>query len=183
MVELPYISEDRLQRLGIPMGPRMRILQEAQGEECSVVSLSCSVNFSGVNACKIWRRINKFAFNLQFFQELSCIQWNQAVGKEPRLDLTLFPLVVPCQPTRLILRDRITATILYDALFDVGKKGSGPSLNHDYHGMWQSDCILPPQELNKSNGNLKQHPAGNFELLRSLGQKSHQRACILLARK
>ena len=31
MVELPYISEDRLQRLGIPMGPRMRILQEAQG--------------------------------------------------------------------------------------------------------------------------------------------------------
>ena len=32
MVELPYISEDRLQRLGIPMGPRMRILQEAQGE-------------------------------------------------------------------------------------------------------------------------------------------------------
>ena len=32
MVELPYISEDRLQRLGIPMGPRMRILQEAQGK-------------------------------------------------------------------------------------------------------------------------------------------------------
>ncbi|XP_065211101.1 uncharacterized protein LOC135839136 isoform X2 [Planococcus citri] len=30
LVELPYMSEERLQKLGIPMGPRLRILQEAQ---------------------------------------------------------------------------------------------------------------------------------------------------------
>lgn len=30
LVELPYMSEERLQKLGIPMGPRLRIIQEAQ---------------------------------------------------------------------------------------------------------------------------------------------------------
>ncbi|XP_071079941.1 uncharacterized protein [Haliotis cracherodii] len=30
MIELPYMTEDRLQSIGIPMGPRLRILQEAQ---------------------------------------------------------------------------------------------------------------------------------------------------------
>ncbi|XP_043214993.1 collagen alpha-1(I) chain-like isoform X2 [Amphibalanus amphitrite] len=30
MIELPYMTEDRLQKLGIPIGPRLRILQEAQ---------------------------------------------------------------------------------------------------------------------------------------------------------
>ncbi|XP_013073675.1 uncharacterized protein LOC106060380 isoform X1 [Biomphalaria glabrata] len=30
MIELPYMTEDRLDKIGIPMGPRMRILQEAQ---------------------------------------------------------------------------------------------------------------------------------------------------------
>ncbi len=30
MLELPYLSEDRLEKLGVPMGPRMRILQEAR---------------------------------------------------------------------------------------------------------------------------------------------------------
>ena len=30
MLELPYMSEDRLEKIGIPMGPRLRILQEAQ---------------------------------------------------------------------------------------------------------------------------------------------------------
>ncbi|XP_074648088.1 uncharacterized protein LOC141903702 isoform X2 [Tubulanus polymorphus] len=30
MIELPYLTEDRLQKIGIPMGPRLRILQEAQ---------------------------------------------------------------------------------------------------------------------------------------------------------
>ncbi|GFW60375.1 SAM domain-containing protein [Trichonephila clavipes] len=28
--ELPYLTEERLQKMGIPMGPRIRILQEAQ---------------------------------------------------------------------------------------------------------------------------------------------------------
>ncbi|CAB4059287.1 NUP133 [Lepeophtheirus salmonis] len=30
LLELPYLSEDTLEKLGIPMGPRMRILQEAK---------------------------------------------------------------------------------------------------------------------------------------------------------
>ncbi|KAK3093750.1 hypothetical protein FSP39_019651 [Pinctada imbricata] len=30
MIELPYMTEDRLEKIGIPMGPRLRILQEAQ---------------------------------------------------------------------------------------------------------------------------------------------------------
>ncbi|RUS77383.1 hypothetical protein EGW08_014863, partial [Elysia chlorotica] len=30
MIELPYMTEDRLRSIGIPMGPRLRILQEAQ---------------------------------------------------------------------------------------------------------------------------------------------------------
>ncbi|XP_033735280.1 uncharacterized protein LOC117323886 [Pecten maximus] len=30
MIELPYMTEDRLERIGVPMGPRLRILQEAQ---------------------------------------------------------------------------------------------------------------------------------------------------------
>jgi len=33
MLELPYLSEERLEKLGIPLGPRMRIMQE-----CRVVS-------------------------------------------------------------------------------------------------------------------------------------------------
>lgn len=34
MVELPYLTEERLQKMGIPMGPRLRILQEAQISAC-----------------------------------------------------------------------------------------------------------------------------------------------------
>jgi hypothetical protein len=30
IMELPYLTEDRLNKMGIPMGPRLRILQEAQ---------------------------------------------------------------------------------------------------------------------------------------------------------
>jgi hypothetical protein len=30
MMELPYLTEARLEKLGIPLGPRVRILQEAQ---------------------------------------------------------------------------------------------------------------------------------------------------------
>ncbi len=30
ITELPYLSEERLKILGIPLGPRLRILQEAQ---------------------------------------------------------------------------------------------------------------------------------------------------------
>ncbi|KAG5670998.1 hypothetical protein PVAND_001223 [Polypedilum vanderplanki] len=30
MIELPYMGEERLQKLGVPLGPRLRILQEAQ---------------------------------------------------------------------------------------------------------------------------------------------------------
>jgi len=28
MLELPYMTEDRLEKIGIPMGPRLRILHE-----------------------------------------------------------------------------------------------------------------------------------------------------------
>ncbi|KDR10617.1 hypothetical protein L798_15145 [Zootermopsis nevadensis] len=34
MVELPYLTEERLQKMGIPLGPRIRILQEAQVSVC-----------------------------------------------------------------------------------------------------------------------------------------------------
>ncbi|XP_056648419.1 uncharacterized protein LOC130452915 isoform X1 [Diorhabda sublineata] len=34
MVELPYLSEDRLQKMGLPLGPRLRIMQEAQISVC-----------------------------------------------------------------------------------------------------------------------------------------------------
>ncbi|KAJ4425760.1 hypothetical protein ANN_27383, partial [Periplaneta americana] len=34
MVELPYLTEERLQKMGIPLGPRLRILQEAQISIC-----------------------------------------------------------------------------------------------------------------------------------------------------
>lgn len=30
ILELPYMTEERLQSLGIPLGPRLRILQEAK---------------------------------------------------------------------------------------------------------------------------------------------------------
>ena len=30
LTELPYLSEERLKTIGIPLGPRIRILQEAQ---------------------------------------------------------------------------------------------------------------------------------------------------------
>lgn len=30
LVELPYLTEERLHKLGIPLGPRLRIMQEAQ---------------------------------------------------------------------------------------------------------------------------------------------------------
>ena len=30
MLELPYLTEDRLEKLGIPTGPRMKIFQEAK---------------------------------------------------------------------------------------------------------------------------------------------------------
>jgi Fe2+ transport system protein FeoA len=39
-MELPYMSEERLQKMGIPMGPRLRILQEAQ------VAAVCGEGFS-----------------------------------------------------------------------------------------------------------------------------------------
>ncbi|XP_028155433.1 uncharacterized protein LOC114349276 isoform X2 [Diabrotica virgifera virgifera] len=34
MVELPYLSEERLQKMGLPLGPRLRIMQEAQISVC-----------------------------------------------------------------------------------------------------------------------------------------------------
>ena len=30
LLELPYLPEERVEQLGVPMGPRMRILQEAK---------------------------------------------------------------------------------------------------------------------------------------------------------
>ena len=30
MLELPYLSEERLEKLGVPLGPRIRILQEVK---------------------------------------------------------------------------------------------------------------------------------------------------------
>lgn len=30
MIEMPYLSEEKLEIIGIPIGPRLRILQEAQ---------------------------------------------------------------------------------------------------------------------------------------------------------
>ena len=30
MLELPYLSEERLEKLGLPLGPRIRILQEVK---------------------------------------------------------------------------------------------------------------------------------------------------------
>ncbi|CAH0560025.1 unnamed protein product [Brassicogethes aeneus] len=34
MVELPYLSEERLQKMGLPLGPRLRIMNEAQISVC-----------------------------------------------------------------------------------------------------------------------------------------------------
>ncbi|CAH1959111.1 unnamed protein product [Acanthoscelides obtectus] len=34
MVELPYLDEERLQKMGIPLGPRLRMMQEAQISVC-----------------------------------------------------------------------------------------------------------------------------------------------------
>lgn len=39
MIELPYLGEDRLQKLGVPLGPRLRILQEAQISLCKDTTL------------------------------------------------------------------------------------------------------------------------------------------------
>ncbi|XP_037916745.1 repressor of filamentous growth 1-like isoform X2 [Hermetia illucens] len=39
MVELPYLGEERLQKLGVPLGPRLRILQEAQISLCKDTTL------------------------------------------------------------------------------------------------------------------------------------------------
>ncbi|KAF5294989.1 hypothetical protein FQA39_LY13299 [Lamprigera yunnana] len=39
MVELPYLSEERLQKMGVPLGPRLRILQEAQISLCKDTTL------------------------------------------------------------------------------------------------------------------------------------------------
>jgi hypothetical protein len=40
MLELPYLSEDRLEKLGVPMGPRMRILQESRASFQAMAPLS-----------------------------------------------------------------------------------------------------------------------------------------------
>ena len=40
MLELPYLNEERLEKLGLPMGPRIRILQEAQGPLSTTGDLS-----------------------------------------------------------------------------------------------------------------------------------------------
>lgn len=39
MIELPYLSEERLQKMGVPLGPRLRILQEAQISLCKDTTL------------------------------------------------------------------------------------------------------------------------------------------------
>lgn len=39
MIELPYLGEERLQKMGIPLGPRLRILQEAQISLCKDTTL------------------------------------------------------------------------------------------------------------------------------------------------
>ncbi|KAG4068907.1 hypothetical protein HA402_005055 [Bradysia odoriphaga] len=39
MIELPFLGEERLQKLGIPLGPRLRILQEAQISLCKDTTL------------------------------------------------------------------------------------------------------------------------------------------------
>lgn len=39
MVELPYLTEERLQKLGVPLGPRLRIMQEAQISVCKDTTL------------------------------------------------------------------------------------------------------------------------------------------------
>uniref|UniRef100_A0A1B0CBE2 SAM domain-containing protein n=2 Tax=Lutzomyia longipalpis TaxID=7200 RepID=A0A1B0CBE2_LUTLO len=39
MIELPYLGEERLQKLGVPLGPRLRILQEAQISLCKDTTL------------------------------------------------------------------------------------------------------------------------------------------------
>lgn len=30
MIELPYMTEERMEKIGIPMGPRLRIIQKTQ---------------------------------------------------------------------------------------------------------------------------------------------------------
>lgn len=54
-MELPYISEERLQKMGIPMGPRMRILQEAQ-----VAATACSQPDSSFSVYIVWLKCNSF---------------------------------------------------------------------------------------------------------------------------
>lgn len=39
MIELPYLTEEKLQKIGIPLGPRSRILQEAQISICKETTL------------------------------------------------------------------------------------------------------------------------------------------------
>lgn len=39
MVELPYLTEERLQKMGLPLGPRLRIMQEAQISVCKDTTL------------------------------------------------------------------------------------------------------------------------------------------------
>lgn len=39
MVELPYLTEERLQKMGVPLGPRLRIMQEAQISVCEKKTL------------------------------------------------------------------------------------------------------------------------------------------------
>ena len=48
MIELPYLTEERLHKMGIPMGPRIRILQEAQ---LSQTRCSDSLSVYGIVWC------------------------------------------------------------------------------------------------------------------------------------